>query len=166
MNINDILEKVIPPNDFQHRYEFSNQHMIDKLESHEKKEIEDLLIKKLWDDPGDILIIETLSYLGSKKAIPAMRISLENCANALQKIIIAVSIYKINHENHMIDVAIDSFNQLYKENDLIIVFSYLKEFNDRTINNIINEYVENPNYLISYNAKRALGMIKDQCRDY
>lgn len=160
MDIKNKLEKIIPPNDFQHRYEFSNQHMIDELDSIEKKEIEDLLIKKLYDDPRDTLIIETLSYMESEKAIPAMRISLENCTISLQKIIIAVSIYKINHENNMIDVAIDAFKQLYDRMDFIIVFAYLKEFNNGRINDIIKRYVDNPDFLISHNAKRALGLIE------
>jgi hypothetical protein len=86
---------------------------------------------------------------------------LENCKNSLQKIIIAVSIYKINHEKGMIDVAIDAFKQLYKKWDLVFVFSYLKKFNDKRINDMIKEYVDNPDFLISHNAKRALGIIKD-----
>jgi hypothetical protein len=161
MDIKNKLEKIIPPDDFQHRYEFSNQHMIDELDIHEKKEIEDLLIKKLYLHPGDTLIIETLSYMRSEKAIPAMRISLENCEIPIQKIIISVSIYKINNENKMIDIAIDAFKQLYNKWDLVIVFSYLKGFNDRRINDLIKEYIDNPDFLISHNAKRALGIIKD-----
>src|ERR1700733_2114855 len=116
--------------------------MVDELDIHEKKEIEDLLIKKLYDDPGDTLIIETLSYMGSEKAMPTIRASLENCENSVQKIIIAVSIYKVNHENNMIDIAIDSFKRLYDRIDLITVFSYLKEFNDRRVNDIIKRYID------------------------
>ena len=160
MDIQSKLEKIIPPDDYQHRYEFSNHHMVDELDSHEKKEIEDLLIKKLYANPEDTLIIETLSYMGSEKAIPAIRISLETCENTVQKVIIAVSIYKINHENKMIDVAIDAFKQLFNKWDLVIVFSYLKGFNDRRINDMIKPYIDNPDFLISHNAKRALGMIE------
>jgi hypothetical protein len=161
MGIQNKLEKIIPPDDYQHRYEFSNHHLVDELNNYEKKEIENLLINKLHTNPEDILIIETLSYMRSEKAVPAMINSLENCKNSLQKIIIAVSIYKINHEKGMIDVAIDAFKQLYKKWDLVFVFSYLKKFNDKRINDMIKEYVDNPDFLISHNAKRALGIIKD-----
>jgi hypothetical protein len=161
MNIQNKLAKIIPPDDYQHRHEFSNHQLIDELNNHEKKEIENLLLNKLHASPEDILIIETLSYLRSENAVPAMISSLKNCKNSLQKIIIAISIYKINHENGMIDAAIDAFKQLYKKWDLVFVFSYLKEFNDKRINEMIKRYIDNPDFLISHNAKRALGLTED-----
>ena len=77
VDIQNKLEKIIPPNDYQTRYEFSNHHLIDELNNHEKNEIENLLIGKLYAYQGDILIIETLSYMGSEKAIPAILNSLK-----------------------------------------------------------------------------------------
>jgi len=78
----------------------------------------------------------------------------------LQKIIIAASIYKINRENTMIDIAVKAFKRLHKKWDLVFVFSYLKVFQDNRINDMIKEYIDNPDFLISYNAKNALGMIE------
>lgn len=161
MDIKDKLKMIIPPNDYQHRNEFSNHHLVDDLNDDEKKEIEKLLIEKLNSGIKDILIIETLSYMGSEEGMSAMLTSLENCENNLQKVIIAVSIYKINHEDNMINVAAEAFKQLHKKWDLVFVFSYLKEFKDKRINDMIKEYINNPDFLISHNAKRALGIIKD-----
>ena len=159
MDIKSKLERLIPPDDFQHRWEFSNHHLVDELDDDEKKEIEDMLIEKLHIDTGDLLIIDTLSYLNSEKATPAMRNSLEICDNKLQKIIIAASIYKITHDNATVDIAIDAFKQLHGKWDLVSVFSYLKVFEDSRINDMIKAYIDNPDFLISHNAKRALGMV-------
>ena len=161
MNIKNKLEKIIPPNNFRYRLDFSNEHLIDELNDQEKKEIEKLLIKKLFDSPDDFLIIETLSYMRSENAIPAMRISLDLCENFLQKIVVAASIYKINHESYMMNIAIDAFEKLYKDIDLIYVFSYLKKFNSEKTDDLIKRYIDNPNFSVSYKAKRVLGMIKD-----
>jgi hypothetical protein len=161
MDIHRKLAEIIPPNDYQHRYEFNNHNLIDKLTNDEKKEIENALIEKLVAIPEDILIVETLSYIKSEKAIPAMNYSLKNCKIEIQKIIIAVSIYKINKDDEMIDVAIKAFKRIANKWDLIISFCYLKPFDSPKINEIIQEYIDHREYLVSYNAKRALGIIKD-----
>jgi len=159
MDIQSKLERIIPTDDFQHRWEFSNQHLVDELDDSEKKEIEALLIKKLCNEPGDILIVETLSYIRSKKALPAIRNSLKICVNKIQRIIIAVSIYKIDQDNDMINVSISAFKQLHNKWDFVVAFGYLKGFNDSRINQMIEEYIDHPDFLISYNAKKALNLI-------
>jgi hypothetical protein len=161
MSIEEKLAKIIPPNDYQHRWEFSNHRLIDELNENEKKEIENALITKLYAEPGDILIVKTLAYMNSNKAIPAMENSLENCKIQIQKVIIAVSIYEINRDIKMIDAAINAFKQVQEKWDLVFVFSYLKTFNDNRINEMIKKYIDHPDFLVSYNAKRALGIIKD-----
>ena len=60
----------------------------------------------------------------------------------------------------MVDIAIDAFKQLHGKWDLVSVFSYLKVFEDSRINDMIKAYIDNPDFLISHNAKRALGMVE------
>ena len=158
MDIQDKLNRIIPPSEYKFRNGFSNHLLIDELNDKEKNEIENLLIKKLQDGSEDSLIFETLSYLNSKNAVSLMLKSLENCQNALQQIKIAISIYKINHDNKMVDFVSKAFNKLNNEYDLISSFSYLEEFKDRNINELIEKYTHNSDFLIAYNAKRVLGI--------
>jgi hypothetical protein len=47
LNIEQFIDKLIPPSDYQHRDGFSNNSLIDQLNASEKKLIEDALINKL-----------------------------------------------------------------------------------------------------------------------
>lgn len=158
MDILDKLNSIIPPSEYKYRNGFDNHLLIDELTDNEKNEIENLLFKKLQEGSEDSLIFETLSYLNSKNSVSLMLKSLENCQNALQQIIIAISIFRINHDNKMMDFASNAFNKLNNEYDLISSFSYLQQFNDGNINELIKTHTHNSNFLIAYNAKRALGM--------
>ena len=52
-----LIEEIIPyPADYSHRNGFSNYHIIDKLNSPEKLEVEKALIAKLSEHPDDLLI--------------------------------------------------------------------------------------------------------------
>jgi HEAT repeat protein len=159
MEIEKKIAEIIPPNNYTNRHDFSNDHLIDKLSDKEKTEIESALISKLYSDPVDILVVETLAYMKSDNAIPALLNSLENCKIEIQKVIIAISIYKIKPNHEMIEVAIDAVKEISDDRDLIVVFSYLMEFKSERINNLIQNYINHPDFLVSYNAKRALGMI-------
>jgi len=158
MNIQKKLKEIIPPNNYDHRHEFNNRLLIDELTKDERNQIEDALIEELYVSPDDVLIAETLSYMNSEKAIPALNMSLEHNKIPIQKVIIAQSIFAINKDDEMIKIAVNIFKQIHKKWDLIFVFSYLKKFDSNEINQMISKYVESPDFLISYNAKRALGL--------
>ncbi|WP_295664833.1 hypothetical protein [uncultured Mucilaginibacter sp.] len=159
MDLNKKIEEIIPINDHEHRNEFSNSHLINQLNEHEKKVVEDALIAKLQIYPEDTLIIETLSYMHSTEAVPDMLKSLEKCEIGLQKIIIASAIFNLTKQDEMTDVALAEFKKLSKKWDLVFAFSYLSLFRDDRINNMIKDYCSNPDFLISYNAKEALKFI-------
>lgn len=161
MNIREKLREIIPPNDYTHRRDFSNKSLIDNLSDAEKKEIEDSLIGALSDFLVDILVMETLAYMKCERAIPAMKNTLPICDNKVQKLIIAAAIFEINKDPEMIDTAIKSFKEIHDSYGLISSFYPLMKFNDDHINNMIRKYTTDRDYLVSYNAKRALGIIKD-----
>ena len=164
VTIEKLIDGIIPyPADYSHRNGFSNNHIIDNLSADEKIEVENALINKLSEHPEDLLIVETLAYLKSTKSIPALRKLLENSSYDMEKLIIASSMFEINQDNDMVDIAIGAFRQLDNKKDAYYVykltsaFYHLAKFNNPAIVEIIKEYVDHKEYLVSYNAKRALG---------
>lgn len=164
MTIEKLIDEIIPyPADYSHRNGFSNNHIIDKLNANEKIEVENALINKLSEHPEDLLIIETLAYMKSIKSINAIRKILENSSYDMEILIIASCLFEIYQDNEMIEIAIRSFRQLDNKKDayyvykLIGAFYHLSKFNNPVTEEIIKEYVDHKEYLVSYNAKRALG---------
>jgi ribonuclease HII len=158
-NIEQFIDKIIPPSDYQHRNGFSNTSLIDQLNVNEKKLIEDALINKLLTNKTDTLIVETLSYLKSERALPELYNFLKNCSDAMSKIVTAASIFEINADINMIDLSVSSLKELeenkaYYMYTLPTAFYYLAKFNDSKLNSIIGGYINHKEYLISYNAKR------------
>lgn len=163
MDIENFLKEIIPPADYQHRDGFSNSDMIDRLNEYEKELVGDALINKLLGQTDDTLIVETLASLRSEKSLPLLYDFLERCSDLMSKIIVAVSIFKINNDNDLVFTAIASFKQLDDTKDpyyvykLIPAFYYLVKLRSIKVRNLIEEYTEHKEYLISYNAKQALG---------
>lgn len=160
LTLQENIKELIPPNDYDHRHEFSNHSLVDALDDSTREPIENRLIELLYSHPDDILIVETLAYMRSSKSIPALIKALELNTNNLQRIIIASSIFKINQDLSMINTSIDAFNHLRKKWDLVFSFSYLKSFNNKQINDLMIKYVHHSDILISSNAKSALGLDK------
>ena len=159
------VDRIIPLMDYKYRNGFSNIQLINELTDIEKENLERVLIEKIIfaDDNLDILIVETLGYLKSEKALPILRDKLMESTDNISKLIIASSIYDIDKKSiDMIDVAISSVNEIDNKNDvyyvykLASVFDYLAEFRSPKINDVIREYAKHEEYLISYNAKRHL----------
>jgi hypothetical protein len=70
-DILSLLEKIVPPNDFQHRNGFNNRPLIDRLSVNEREILNQELIEKL-SNKVDFLIVETLGYMGSNDALPIL----------------------------------------------------------------------------------------------
>ena len=161
-NTAELIDKIIPPSDYQHRNGFSNDNIIDKLSAEDKSNVEDELINMLSNYKGDTLIVETLAYMNSQKAIESLKHILNETKEDLEKIIIASSIYKISSDKCLINIAIDSFkkiealpmNYFYNKSALINSFYYITLFSDIELNKLITAYSNHPDNLVSYNAKR------------
>lgn len=165
MSSNNIINLIIPPRDYSHREGFSNKHLIDKLDLEERISVENKLIKMLEEQSeidADMLIIETLSYMKSQRAIPILSDLLSKCTDDFKKIIIASSIYIINNDQAMVESAVEAFLNLEKDldshsaYDLVPAFNYLNKFKSDKTNRLLRKYVNNDDYLISSNAKRIL----------
>ena len=163
MDIEKLINNIIPPADYRHRNGFSNSDIIDQLNEHEKKLVEEILINKLLGQTDDTLIVETLAYLKSEKALSILYDFLERCSDPMAKIISATSIFEINGDTDMIDIAVASFRKLEDDKNpyyiyiLPFAFNYLIKFKSAKVNSIIEEYTNHKEYLISYNAKKTLG---------
>jgi len=166
MDIDKLVNEVIPPCDYQHRNGFNNKPIIDKLSENEKLLLENVLIQKLKSEIEkdiDTLIVETLAYLKSRQALPTLYHLLEISDIDEVKLEIAAHIFEVNQDEKMVEIAIDCFNKIAKRTDAYHVyavsgaFNYLTKFKNEKIKKLIKEYSSHPDYLISYNAKKALG---------
>lgn len=163
MDINKIISEIIPPDDYQHRNGFSNERLIDKLSDEELFKVETELITMLQKKP-DMLIVETLGYMKSEKSLPALYELLKKSTDGMAKLILVSSIYRINRDKELVEIAISSFKELEKVKDayyvyrIIPTFYYLSKFQESKTTKLIEEYSKHSEYLISYNAKQALGL--------
>jgi len=143
-DLNEIMRELIPQNDYHHRNGFSNHKIVDKLSLEEKSYIEDELIRML-DNAYDSLIIETLAYMKSIKALPLLYRLLDDDFNALSIIITATSIFQIKNDLKMIDIVICNFNCLDDIYQQISAFYYLNQFKNEKTNDIISRLIDSSN---------------------
>lgn len=161
MNIEEIIASVIPVNDYVHRNGFSNAHIIDKLNNIERALIEDILIEML-SNKKDLLIVETLAYLKSQKSLSTLYKLLDSETDYSAKIIIASSIFSINKDGNLLNLAVAAFQEMEKLKDSSFAFKispmfyYLRKFKTENTDSIIRKYATHPDHLLSYNAKKTL----------
>lgn len=159
--IESLVNKIIPINDHKHREGFNFIPIINALKDKELIYVEDALIEKLQSEiRTDTLIVEVLAYMKSTKSIPVLNYSLERCEDDMAKLIIASSIFTINKDARMINIANGAFKRLENIYSIIFGLHYLGEFRHPATDGVISEYISHPNFLVSNNAKRALGEIK------
>ena len=161
------INKIIPPADRDHREGFSNEHLVNELTSEEKLELEDILIQMLSARKEvDTLITETLAYLKSEKAIPEMIQASTRCDSEICRLSVYSSIFVINEDSSLVELAVSCFKKIEKKilfrNYLLIdAFYYLSIYNTAKTSKLIEPYINHKDFLVSYNAKRSLGLIKD-----
>ena len=160
MDIKKLISEIIPHSDYQHRNGFSKNKIIDKLNDDEKTQTANELMSLLLTTQDDMLIVETLGYMRSKKSLPILKDLLKSTPYEMSKIIISSAIYEINHDNSMIEIALAALKKLPNIYYLTDAFFCLVKFNNPTLNDVIKEYTNHPDNLVSFNAKRALEMLK------
>jgi hypothetical protein len=160
-HIRELINKIIPPADYQHRNGFSNDNIIDKLSDGDKNNVEIELINLLSNYNGDVLIVETLAYMNSHKSLDSLYKILNSVNTASDKIIIASSIYKISQDKAMVDISLNAIKTITDKYSLISLFYYLTNMQSNVINDYIAQFKSDSDYLLSYNAKRALGQLTE-----
>lgn len=110
----------------------------------------------------DYLILETLAYLKTQKCFPILNELLERETDNFTKLVIATSIFEINKDSNMIELVIkfvekmEDIADLYFVYKLIHAFQYLIKFRNEKMNGFIKQYINHKEYLVAYNAKKAL----------
>lgn len=159
MNKNELIQKIIPPPTREDREDFDSKKAIDSLTLSQKYIVEDELILLLEKESIlDYFKIVALIYLKSKKSIPTL-INLINKFNNENSyiILLASAVFAIDDSyEDMKSKALNAFNKLSNPYEIGTAFYYLSNFNDSNIDKVIESYIFNENYHISYHAKTAL----------
>lgn len=161
--MSDIIDKIIPKSDYEHRDGFDNASMIAELTEDERRLVEKELLDRLGDfssERVDTLVIDTLAQLGSEPALPILRELIEETKMLVSKLAIATAIYQISHDKRMVQIAIellaliDQHQGPYRVYNLLTAFSYLSKFREQEVKDAIILFSKSKEYLIAYNAKR------------
>ena len=115
-----------------------------------------------------MLVVETLGYIRSKKAVSTLTIMLNKTSEPVDRLILASSIFKIESNKNIAEIAFEAScsvdanysSVVHYEYTLMSMFYYMAGFQDSRIDNIIRKYIKHKDFLLSYNAKRALGLIE------
>jgi hypothetical protein len=155
--LKSLIDKLIPPSDYQHRNGFSNEALLNSLT---KVIVEDVLIDRLIQDKGlDDLIIESLAILKSQKAVPVLRERIMNASDEF-KIIISTAIFEITKEKDVYEIAKEAFKRIDANKDayhkfrIVSMFYYLGRLMSPEINKVVLGFTNHPDSMVSYNAKR------------
>ncbi len=123
----------------------------------------DIAEKEMIDhiSSGDPWPIEGLGYIKSTLALPTLyKLLSKNSKTA--KLRIAHAIYRICGDPAMADLVLKEVPSIKAQSELIDVLYMLPEFKDERVNQLLQGYREHNEYLIAYNATRALGLPTDE----
>lgn len=110
-DIGQLLNEIIPPNDYSHRNGFTNERTLLSLSENEKEEVEASLIEML-ERSDDTLIGESLMILKSVKSLPILEKRLNSTKDSSLKISWAGFINEIkNGDVRMKDIALKEFDR-------------------------------------------------------
>jgi len=134
-------------------------YLIDKLTPEECKVAGAELIKVIH--PGDPWPIIGLGYMKSSDSLPKLYKLLTNSSKNM-KVTIAHSIFQICQDSKMIDIALEETPEITNPTNLIDILYLLPDFNDERVNAMLNNFRDHQEYLVAYNAARALGLSTDE----
>ena len=132
--------------------------LLDTLTVDELKTAEGELIKST--NLSDTWPILGLGHIKSTQALPTLYNLLDK-SNKGFKATIAYSIFQICKDQKMIDLVLEELPKTTNQYELIDVFYMLPAFKDERITALLNHYREHNEYLVAYNATRALGLSTD-----
>lgn len=130
-------------------------YLLDRLSADELVMAESELIKSL--SKSDAWPILGLGHIRSKRALPALYNLLEKCSPGI-KITIAHAIFQICQDKRMINIVLEEIKSLTDQYKLIDILYLLPGFGNESVNALLNEYCNHKEYLVAYNATRALGL--------
>ena len=133
--------------------------LLDKLSEDELKTAEVELIKSA--QIGDTWPIIGLGHIKSTQALPKLYNLLDKSKKGF-KVTLAYSIFQICKDQKMIDIVLEELPKTTNQYELIDVLNMLPTFKDEKITALLNSYRNHKEYLVAYNATRALGLPTDE----
>ncbi len=119
----------------------------------EKELIDNLSIKDDWPIMG-------IGYLKSQKGLKKLYDLLATSKKGM-RVTIAHSIFQICADKKMIEVVATEIPQISNQYELIHIIYLLKDFKNDKVNEILNDLRNHKEYLVAYNATRAMGLSTD-----
>lgn len=129
--------------------------LLDKLSPDELAIAEEELIQKL--DLRDDWPIQGLGHIRSKKSLPKLYQLLDQSDKGM-KVSLAHSIFQISGDQDMINIVLTEMPRLNHWTEIIDKLYLLPTFKDEKLDEMLNQYREHGNYLVAYNATRAMGL--------
>jgi len=134
-------------------------HILDDLSPSERSVAEEELIGAL--SLNDDWPVQGLAHIRSRKALPRLKELLSESRGRM-KIIIAHALYRISGDPAMVPLVSAELAEIRNNYELIEILYLLPGFGDEMINGQLRAYLEHPEYLVAYNAARALGLNTDE----
>jgi hypothetical protein len=126
---------------------------LDKLDEEELAVAEKELIQAL--NTGDPWPVIGLGHIRSQKALPVLYGLLSETERSM-KLIVAHAIFLICGDQQMIGTVLKEIPKLENWYEFIDVLYILPDFRDSRVDNMLQDLCGHPDYLVSYNAKRAM----------
>ncbi|WP_336516523.1 hypothetical protein [Pollutibacter soli] len=128
-------------------------YLLDKLDATELAVAEMELISHLSKD--DFWPVSALGYIRSQNALPSLY-NLLYRASSYGKVITAHAIFNICKDEQMIDIVEREIKNQWNSTHLIDIIYTLPDFDNERTNKILHDLREHEEYLVAYNATRAL----------
>lgn len=157
-NIDELIATIIPPNDYQHRNGFSCVPVIASLSDDERPLVEQKLLEML-EKSSDTLIGEALVSLGCTDAAGLFYRKISTETTPMQKIIWASYINQLKgYDDELKTLVLQEFDKVSDTYSILPAFHLLARFGDADIDDRIRQYTDSKEYLIAYNARKALDL--------
>lgn len=136
--------------------------LLDNLNQADKIIAEKELIEHA--DLNDSWPIIGLGYLKSTLSLDKLYYLLDKGSQQI-KITIAHSIFLINNDSRMVEIVLKETERLNNQYDIIAILYMLSDFKDSRVDKVLNDFRNHKEYLVAYNATRALGLSTDKVVD-
>ncbi|MEP6795275.1 MAG: hypothetical protein ABJB16_13175 [Saprospiraceae bacterium] len=158
-NLELFRKEYLQANTWAQRKDGAPLYLLDKLSTEELKSAEIEMIQSL--SPGDTWPIIGLGHIKSKDALPKLYKLLDKGEKKI-KVTIAHSIFQICQDQKMIDIVLEETTKTTHWSDLIDILYLLPAFQDERVMTMLNDFRHHKEYLVAYNATRALGLPTDE----
>jgi len=158
-NLNTFRNEYLGANTWAQRKDGVPLYLLDKLSASELAIAENELLQNAR--PGDTWPIIGLGHIRSARALPTLYQLLTQTDN-LFKVTVAYAIYQVCKDEKMIDVILAETASISNWQELVDIMYILAGFKDERVQSLLNSYRQHSDYLVAYNATRAMGLPTDE----